>query len=262
MAQVKAPREFKFVGAYSRKRRRRKVPPSKEASTTPKSPPLHTSSVKQRGQQVQITVEPDTVSEPVLATCELPPSEPAMHSGHSVLDTLLPQDPAHGASELNIDGSRVGWPDSDSGLMNLFQDLSADYNIPLDSMSMAGQFTVPSFFPGSAAGGPFNNPFGYLGGSPLTDSSARSQPQPDNHDEDDDDDDANDEDEELQDDTDGHDMSLYNDMNDITLPPPETYSLHNGISHTISQLLTRCKWHQCRGNFLSIQIIPPLIRVH
>jgi hypothetical protein len=306
MPQVTAPRQFKFVGAYSRKRRRKKAPTAPtvdkeqpEAPVTPKSPRVSDVTRRPRldknGQQDQITTSNtsplESMGQPPVQTpsnCQMPPPPPPpeleQEQAAMLLHQLSGQLPMHDGNaatgmSMSMDmgttttaagnAETINWADSDGGLMHLFQDASADFPYPFDPMALeigaadAGRFAMPALFPDMTLG-PFN-PFNFgqlqFGGSPSTDSSTHTQPQPAadlqnlNEGEGEGEDDDDDYEHGPREDAGEEDLAAYPAVHDdIPLAPLETHpATQTGISHTISQLLTRCM-HAFRISFPTITL--------
>lgn len=215
MSQVKPPREFKFVGAFSRKRRRRTAPAPKATATAtarPAAPDADRSEANRdaRAPTPSTTTQHDGRPEPVGGAASI---------GEDVVDAagiLSPPADAHL-------GDAPDWASYGGGFMNPFFDPGTTCALPFDQLGHIPFYLGPDI------------PMMQLDGSPSTEDTSQNMPaeapqqQADG-------------DEVARDQSNYAGASAHQTLNEIVLPWLDDSGREaNNISHTITQLLTRCE---------------------
>lgn len=232
MSQANAPREFKFVGGPSRKRRRRNFP--KAAAASPKQTRVPTSRAADGEQGAPEGINPACTSPLPTQTLSHVLDE---HIGDETVNRLGPQSPSTDAA---VSGDLFDWLDASS--MNPFFDIGVPFANSFDQTSGQSQTQpqLPFYF------GP-DIPFGQLWDSPPTDGSshdftAAAPPV-------------------VEDNDSTRDSPRENataaEAGDIMQPSLSLPHAPGNISNTISHLLTRCAWSAQRPlyRYLFLEIL-------
>lgn len=216
-ADVKAPREFKFVGGPSRKRRRRTCPKAVPATTATPKPSVHRSSNN-------LENEPTPLKSPADST---PVPEAPLEPDATQMETIIGPEPLNSPGLLSPATSAaiskfqdsIDW--SSGSFMNPFIDPGPTFSGSFDAVN--GQFQLPFYF------GP-DLPFIQIGDSSSTDHSPQDMMSGNTA---------------QADDFEGKDSPVEDPstpppVDEIMLPSLAPTDASCNISSTITHLLTRC----------------------